>query len=130
MYTKALAFAALVASATAFTPSTFGVRTSTNLFSFQFGKYDDKMWDPASKDDVYAAWDPNSPRSTMNFNPYETWKGNSPDASGIYPGEQFYKDPVRPDVNFASMQLEKAAMEARAANPKPGNVPGAPGCKN
>lgn len=31
--------------------------------------------------------DPNAPRSTRNFNPFETFKGNSPDASGIYPGE-------------------------------------------
>ncbi len=41
-----------------------------------------------------------------------------------------YKDPVRPDVNFAIMMAEKAEAEQRAANPKPGDAPGAPGCKN
>lgn len=66
----------------------------------------------------------------MNFNPFETFGGNSPDASGIFPGEPFYKDPKRGDVNYASMMAEKAEAEERAANPKPGNVPGCPGCRN
>jgi len=97
---------------------------------FQYGKYDDKLWDNEAKKDVYAAWDPASPRSTLNFNPFETFEGNSPDASGIYPGENRYKDPIRPDMNFAQMTLEREEMEERAANPKPGNTPGCPGCKN
>ena len=54
---------------------------------FTYGEYDDKLWDQDAKKDVYNKWDPNSPRSTRNFNPFETFKGNSPDASGIYPGE-------------------------------------------
>ena len=54
---------------------------------FEYGEYDDKLWDQDSKKDVYNKWDPNSPRSARNFNPFETYKGNSPDASGIYPGE-------------------------------------------
>ena len=60
------------------------------LFSklnFEYGEYDDKLWDQDSKKDVYNKWDPTAPRSTRNFNPFETFKGNSPDASGIYPGE-------------------------------------------
>eukprot|EP00567_Pseudictyota_dubia_P000687 CAMPEP_0197464800 /NCGR_PEP_ID=MMETSP1175-20131217/64210_1 /TAXON_ID=1003142 /ORGANISM="Triceratium dubium, Strain CCMP147" /LENGTH=481 /DNA_ID=CAMNT_0043000793 /DNA_START=226 /DNA_END=1671 /DNA_ORIENTATION=- len=97
---------------------------------FQYGKYDDKLWDNEAKKDVYAAWDPASPRSTLNFNPFETFEGNSPDASGIYPGENRYKDPIRPDMNFAQMTLEREEMEERAANPKPGNTPGCAGCKN
>jgi hypothetical protein len=48
--------------------------------NFEYGEYDDKK-------DVYKKWDPATPRSTRNFNPFETFKGNSPDASGIYPGE-------------------------------------------
>jgi hypothetical protein len=40
-----------------------------------------------AKKDVYNKWDPSAARSTRNFNPFETFKGNSPDASGIYPGE-------------------------------------------
>ena len=54
----------------------------------------------------------------------ETFGGNSPDASGIYPGELRYKDPIRGDVSYAQMQEEKADLEAMAANPKPGEAPG------
>ena len=95
-----------------------------------YGKYDEKLWDIEAKQDVYAAWDPNQPRSPTNFNPFETFEGNSPDASGFYPGEGRYKDPTRPDVNFASMQAERAILDGIAANPKPGFVPGCPGCRN
>jgi hypothetical protein len=66
----------------------------------------------------------------MNFNPFETFLGNSPDASGIFPGEPFYKDPQRPDVSYAIMLAEKAEFAERAAAPKAGDTPGAPGCKN
>jgi hypothetical protein len=41
----------------------------------------------AAKKAVYAAWDPSKPRSALNFNPFETFEGNSPDCSGYYPGE-------------------------------------------
>ena len=82
-----------------------------------YGKYDEQLWDITAKQDVYATWDPNSPRSPTNFNPFETFEGNSPDASGFYPGEGRYKDPVRPDVDFASMQAERAILEDVAANP-------------
>ena len=125
-----IAALALVASASAFAPSNFGVaRAPTQLF-FQYGVYDDKLWDNEAKKDVYNQWDPNAPRSGLNFNPFETYGGNSPDASGIYPGELRYKDPQRGDVNFQSMMDERTEAEERAANPKPGNVPGCAGCKN
>ena len=94
------------------------------------GKYDDQLWDNIAKNDVYAAWDPATPRSTMNFNPYETFQGNSPDASGIFPGESFYKDPTRPNMDFNQMMVERGEAEARAAAPKAGDVKGAAGCKN
>jgi hypothetical protein len=97
---------------------------------FDYGEYDDKLWGNEAKKDVYAKWDPSSPRSTTNFNPFETFLGNSPDASGIFPGENRYKDPQRPDVSYAIMLVEKAEIEERLANPKAGDVPGAPGCKN
>merc|ERR1719251_699103 len=129
MYSKTLATLALATGASAFAPSSFGARTSTAVF-FEYGEYDEKMWDNEAKKDVYAKWDPNAPRSTRNFNPFETFGGNSPDASGIYPGEMRYKDPVRPDVSYASMLAEKAELEQIEANPKAGDVPGAPGCKN
>ncbi|GFH61340.1 hypothetical protein CTEN210_17816 [Chaetoceros tenuissimus] len=125
---KSLAIAALISGASAFAPVQFGARTSTAVF-FEFGEYDGKMWDNEAKKDVYAKWDPSTPRSTRNFNPFETFGGNTPDASGIYPGEMRYKDPIRPDVNFSIMMAERAEAEERAANPKPGDVAGAPGRK-
>merc|ERR1740124_1144015 len=65
-----------------------------------------------------------------NFNPFETFLGNSPDASGIYPGESRYKDPKRGEVSYALMQVERAEIEARQASPMAGDVPGCAGCKN
>jgi len=119
---------ALVASASAFAPAQFA-RMPTTL-NFEYGEYDDKMWDNAAKKEVYAKWDPASPRTTRNFNPFETFKGNSCEASGVFPGEPRYKDPARGDVSYAIMMEEKAEIEARNANPKPGEEPGCPGCKN
>ena len=75
-----------MASASAFAPAATGARSVTSL-NFEYGDYDDKLWDQASKKEVYAKWDPSSPRSPKNFNPFETFKSNSPDASGIFPGE-------------------------------------------
>jgi hypothetical protein len=95
----------------------------------EYGKYDDQLWDSPAKKEIYAAWDPASARSASNFNPFETWEGNSPDASGFYPGEGRYKDPARPDVSYAIMLVEKAEIEERTANPKAGNVPGCAGCR-
>jgi len=130
-FKQVLVLLALVASSEAFAPTTFGTRISaSSLRMFEYGIYDEKLWDNEAKKVVYSQWDPNSPRSTRNFNPFETFKGNSPDASGIYPGESFYKDPMRPDVSFAIMMAERAESEARAANPKAGDVPGCAGCKN
>ena len=86
--------------------------------------------DNEAKKVMYAKWDPNSPRTVNNFNPFETWDGNSPDCSGFYPGETRYKDPMRGDVSFAIMMAERAEAEERAANPKPGDRPGCPGCRN
>ena len=134
-YTKSLVLIALVAGANAFAPATFGARraTAVNLEIGEvmvYGDYDDKMWDNESKKVVYGAWDPASPRSTKNFNPFETFGGNSPDASGIFPGQAFYKDPQRGEASFAQMMIEREEAEARAAAPKAGDAPGAPGCAN
>jgi len=119
---------ALVASASAFVPAT-NMRVSTKL-NFEYGEYDDKMWDNDAKKEVYAKWEPTAARSSMNFNPFETFGGNSPDASGIFPGEARYKDPKRGDVSYAIMLVEKAEIEDRIANPKAGEEPGCAGCKN
>merc|ERR1740136_144305 len=126
---KSLAIITLAASANAFAPASFGVRTSTAVF-FEYGEYDDKLWDNDAKKVVYAKWDPATARSTQNFNPFETFDGNSPDASGIYPGQNRYKDPQRGDVSYALMQVERAEIEERNANPKAGDVIGCAGCAN
>lgn len=105
--------------------------TDTHLISNVLSlKFDDKLWDNEAKKEVYSAWDPASPRSPMNFNPFETFLGNSPDASGYYPGEAFYKDPLRGNINFAQMMVERGEAEERAASPKPGSAPGCAGCRN
>ena len=102
---------------------------ATRLY-FEYGKYDGQEWNMDAKMDVYNAWDPTQPRTTSNFNPFETYEGNSPDCSGFYPGEGRYKDPSRPAVNFASMMEERKTLDDIAANPKAGAVPGAPGMRN
>eukprot|EP00571_Detonula_confervacea_P013817 CAMPEP_0172299058 /NCGR_PEP_ID=MMETSP1058-20130122/1432_1 /TAXON_ID=83371 /ORGANISM="Detonula confervacea, Strain CCMP 353" /LENGTH=100 /DNA_ID=CAMNT_0013008367 /DNA_START=88 /DNA_END=390 /DNA_ORIENTATION=+ len=96
--------------------------------NFEYGSYDDKLYDQTAKKDLYAKGDPASPRTTNNFNPFETFKSNSCDASGIYPGEPRYKDPIRGDASYAIMMEEKADLEAREAAPRA--EPGCPGCKN
>ena len=106
----------MVASCSAFAPAPFGARTSVRVFSDKtYGEYDDKLWDNEAKKTIYAKWDPSAPRSPMNFNPFETWDGNSPDASGFYPGENRYKDPLRGDVSFTIMMAERAEKEQRDA---------------
>lgn len=96
---------------------------------FGDGKYDGQLWDMDAKLDIFAAFDPESPRGDTNFNPFEQNKdGNSCDASGYFPGEGKYKDPQRPDMNFAKMMEEKEIMEKINADPKnlltgkPGNL--------
>jgi hypothetical protein len=127
-YSKIIALLALTASASAFAPASFGVRTSMKLFR-DYGEFNGKMWDTATKTIVYDKWDPSAPRTVFNFNPFETWDGNSPDASGIYPGETGYLDPLRGEASFTIMMEERALSEARAANPKAGDTPGCPGCR-
>jgi len=120
----------LLASASAFAPASKPTYTTgLSMSSMEYGKYDEQEWGMAAKMDVYNAWDPNTPRSANNFNPFETYEGNSPDASGFYPGEGRYKDPVRPDVNYTQMMEERKILDDIAANPKPGSGPGAPGCR-
>mmetsp|Transcript_23292 Transcript_23292/g.48370 ORF Transcript_23292/g.48370 Transcript_23292/m.48370 type:complete len:136 (+) Transcript_23292:53-460(+) len=127
--------AVLVATASAFAPTPFGVNTRSMQLNAEkdpaiYGKFDECVWGLEQKKEVYAEWDPNAPRSPWNFNPFETWEGNSPDPSGWYPGEIRYKDPSRPDMNFALMTEERNFLEDLAKNVKEGNVPGAPGCRN
>ena len=84
---KLAVIAATVASAAAFVPSQNARMVTKINGAMEFGEYDDKLWDQVAKKDIYNKWDPSAPRSGKNFNPFETFKGNSPDASGVFPGE-------------------------------------------
>mmetsp|Transcript_7594 Transcript_7594/g.10909 ORF Transcript_7594/g.10909 Transcript_7594/m.10909 type:complete len:125 (-) Transcript_7594:97-471(-) len=109
---KSVLVLALAASASAFAPATFGVRTTALNQAENYGEYDDKLWDFEAKKTAYAKWDKDAPRTPNNFNPFESDKnGNSPDTSGHFPGGSWYKDPMRGDVNYASMQVERAWLE-------------------
>jgi hypothetical protein len=74
---KTFILALTVATVTAFAPAAPQRTSSTALF-LEMGNYDGKLWDNEAKKTVYNAWDPNSPRTVNNFNPFETWDGNSP----------------------------------------------------
>jgi hypothetical protein len=70
-----VALVAISASASAFAPQPLAGRAATRLYNY--GKYDDQLWDNTAKKEIYAEWDPNAPRSPMNFNPFETCKLSS-----------------------------------------------------
>jgi hypothetical protein len=130
-----LALAPLAANAF-MAPSAFATRglsskLNANAPDYEdYGKFDEQVWSLENKKSVYNDWDPTAPRSATNFNPFETFGGNSPDCSGRFPGENRYKDPSRPDMNFALMTEERNFLEDLNANPKAGDAPGAPGCRN
>lgn len=74
---KTFILALTAATVTAFAPAAPQRTSSTALF-LEMGAYDGKLWDNEAKKTVYEAWDPSSPRTVNNFNPFETWDGNSP----------------------------------------------------
>ncbi|KAL7553263.1 hypothetical protein ACHAWF_016518 [Thalassiosira exigua] len=96
---------------------------------FQYGVHHGKIWDHDAKKDVYDRWDPVRPRSVRNFDPFETFRGNSCDASGFYPGEPRYQEPVRGDVSYATVQAERADAAERNSNPSPVPERGAPAAR-
>ncbi len=110
---KTFILAVTVASAAAFAPIA-NQRSFSTALNLEMGRFDGKLWDNEAKKEVYAAWNPSAPRSVDNFNPFETWDGNSPDCSGRYPGETGYKDPARGDINFAQMMIERQEIEERS----------------
>merc|ERR1712094_117109 len=66
-----------------------------------------------------AEWDPEAQRTYDNFNPFERDSvGNACDTNGKFPGETAYKDPIRPDVNFAQMQADRETMAEIMKDPK------------
>ena len=61
------------------------------------GKYEGMEFGFPEKKDLWENWDPNSPRSETNFNPFErNTDGNACDASGYFPGEGKYPTPSAP----------------------------------
>eukprot|EP00638_Chattonella_subsalsa_P013717 CAMPEP_0117793888 /NCGR_PEP_ID=MMETSP0948-20121206/10354_1 /TAXON_ID=44440 /ORGANISM="Chattonella subsalsa, Strain CCMP2191" /LENGTH=165 /DNA_ID=CAMNT_0005624485 /DNA_START=16 /DNA_END=514 /DNA_ORIENTATION=- len=61
----------------------------------------EKEWNDAAKQDVLSMYDPSQPWSETNFDPFKRDKtGNACDASGYYPGDKNYKDPIRPQMSF------------------------------
>jgi len=48
----------------------------------RYGKFDGQLWDIAAKKEIFNDWDPEKPRSELNFNPFERDEnGNAADAS-------------------------------------------------
>merc|ERR1719440_1577126 len=114
---KYILLAILALGAQAFLPASAPKLASTVRFAE--GKYDGQMWNMDAKMDIFNAFDPETPRAETNFNPFEqNSDGNSCDCSGYFPGEGKYKDPQRPDMNFAKMMEEKEIMEKVKADPK------------
>eukprot|EP00985_Skeletonema_marinoi_P007973 scaffold3552_cov140-Skeletonema_marinoi.AAC.7 len=119
---KSVIAVALVASASAFVPAQ-NARMPTKL-NFEYGEYDDKLWDHDAKKEVYNKWDPASPRGSRNFNPLRLSR-----ETPLMPLAR-YKDPKRGDVSYAIMMVEKADIDDMTANPKAGSEPGCAGCKS
>ena len=88
----------------------------------------DDIWSLAAKEEIYGAWDPESPRNYDNFNPFErNDEGAMCDFNGCFPGQsRGYKSPLRPDQSWDIMQKERSLMEQYASDPK-WSVSGQPG---
>jgi len=80
----------------------------------------DDIWGIDAKKAIFAAWDPEKPRTYDNFNPFErNDEGSMADTNGCFPGQsRGYKSPLRPDQSWAIMNMEKTEMEALKADPK------------
>ena len=89
----------------------------------------DNIWGFDAKKAVYDMWDPESPRTYENFNPFERNDESAMcDTAGCFPGQsRGYKSPNRPDQSWAIAQAEREAMEELAKDPK-FNLKGKPGC--
>merc|ERR1719440_350097 len=72
------------------------------------------IWGFEAKKAIYDQWDPEKPRDYDNFNPFErNGEGAMCDTNGCFPGQsKGYKSPTRPDVSWAQMQEQNAAMDA------------------
>jgi hypothetical protein len=88
----------------------------------------DGIWGIDAKTAVFNVWDPESPRTYTNFNPFErNDEAAMCDVNGCFPGQsRGYKVPNRPDTSWAIMQAEAAEMDKLKADPK-FSVTGKPG---
>jgi len=90
-------------------------------------RFTGKIWDLDAKITLLAEWDPEETRGYDNFNPFERDSvGNACDTNGKFPGETAYKDPTRPDVSFAQMQIDRERMTEIMKDPKM-SITGKPG---
>jgi len=66
------------------------------------------IWGIEAKTAIFNAWDPESPRTYDNFNPFErNDEGTMCDTNGCFPGQsRGYKPPNRPDQSWAIMQVQ------------------------
>ena len=89
----------------------------------------DGIWGFDRQKELFEAWDPSSPRTYTNFNPFErNLDGAKCDPNGCFPGEsRGYQPPNRPDVSFAQMLEEKEKLEELSKHPNWG-LTGKPGC--
>ena len=78
------------------------------------------IWGIEAKEHVFNNWDPESPRTYTNFNPFERNDESAMcDMNGCFPGQsRGYKSPNRPDQSWAIMQAEAAKMDELKKNPK------------
>jgi hypothetical protein len=88
----------------------------------------DGIWSLEAKTAVFNLWDPESPRSYTNFNPFErNDESSQADIHGCFPGQsRGYQSPMRPETSWAIMEAEKAKMDVLKLLPKY-NVKGRPG---
>ena len=95
--------------------------------AFNIDDYDG-IWSLEAKTAVFNLWDPESPRSYTNFNPFErNDESSQADIHGCFPGQsRGYQSPMRPETSWAIMEKEKAMMDVLKALPKY-NVQGRPG---
>ena len=89
----------------------------------------DGIWGFDRQKEIFLAWDPESPRTYTNFNPFErNLDGAKCDSNGCFPGEsRGYQPPNRPDVNWQIMQEEKLKLDELKQHPNWG-LSGKPGC--
>ena len=89
----------------------------------------DGIWGFDRQKELFEAWDPSSPRTYTNFNPFErNLDGAKCDPNGCFPGEsRGYQPPNRPDVSFPQMLEEKKKMDELSKHPN-WAAKGQPGC--